>query len=211
LHYPKEEQGIDFWWMDWQQGERSKVQGLDPLYWLNHLHFYDQAKKGKKRPFIFSRWGGLGNHRYPIGFSGDTVITWDSLCFQPYFTATASNVAYGWWSHDIGGHFMGMEDGELFTRWTQYGIFSPILRMHATRDPYIDHCPWAYDQNTLHASRTALRLRHAFVPYIYSMSWRNEVQGIPLVQPMYYEHPELDDAYTARSSTSLAASCWLPR
>jgi alpha-glucosidase (family GH31 glycosyl hydrolase) len=195
LHYPKEEQGIDFWWMDWQQGERSKVQGLDPLYWLNHLHFYDQAKNGKKRPFIFSRWGGLGNHRYPIGFSGDTVITWDSLCFQPFFTATASNVAYGWWSHDIGGHFMGMEDGELFTRWVQYGVFSPILRMHATRDPYIDHCPWAYDQNTLHASRTALRLRHAFVPYIYTMSWRNEQQGIPLVQPMYYEHPELDDAY----------------
>jgi alpha-glucosidase (family GH31 glycosyl hydrolase) len=195
LHYPKEEQGVDFWWMDWQQGERSKVQGLDPLYWLNHLHFYDQARQGQKRPFIFSRWGGLGNHRYPIGFSGDTVITWDSLCFQPYFTATASNVAYGWWSHDIGGHFMGMEDGELFTRWTQFGVFSPILRMHATRDPYIDHCPWAYDQNTLHASRTALRLRHAFVPYIYSMSWRNEVQGIPLVQPMYYEHPTVDDAY----------------
>jgi alpha-glucosidase (family GH31 glycosyl hydrolase) len=195
LHYPKEEQGIDFWWMDWQQGEHSKLQGLDPLYWLNHLHFYDQAKQGKKRPFIFSRWGGLGNHRYPIGFSGDTVITWDSLSFQPYFTSTASNVAYGWWSHDIGGHFMGMEDGELFTRWAQFGVFSPILRMHATRDPYIDHCPWAYDQNTLHASRTALRLRHAFVPYIYSMSWRNERQGIPLVLPMYYEHPEVEDAY----------------
>jgi alpha-glucosidase (family GH31 glycosyl hydrolase) len=195
LHYPKEEQGIDFWWMDWQQGESSKVQGLDPLYWLNHLHFYDQAKDGKKRPFIFSRWGGLGNHRYPIGFSGDTVITWDSLGFQPYFTSTASNVAYGWWSHDIGGHFMGIEDGELFTRWVQYGVFSPILRMHCTRDPYIDHCPWAYDQNTLHASRTALRLRHALVPYIYSMSYRNERQGIPLVLPMYYEHPESDDAY----------------
>ncbi|HSV85589.1 MAG TPA: TIM-barrel domain-containing protein [Levilinea sp.] len=195
LHYPKEEEGVDFWWMDWQQGEQSKVQGLDPLYWLNHLHFYDQAKDDKKRPFIFSRWGGLGNHRYPIGFSGDTIITWDSLGFQPYFTATASNVAYGWWSHDIGGHFMGMEDGELFTRWTQFGVFSPILRMHATRDPYIDHCPWAYDQNTLHASRAALRLRHAFVPYIYTMSWRNEQQGIPLVLPMYYEHPAVDDAY----------------
>jgi alpha-glucosidase (family GH31 glycosyl hydrolase) len=120
-------------------------------------------------------------------------------------------VAYGWWSHDIGGHFMGMEDGELFTRWTQYGVFSPILRMHATRDPYIDHCPWAYDQNTLHASRSALRLRHAFVPYIYSMSWRNEKQGIPLVQPMYYEHPEADDAYNCPSSISLAVNCWQHR
>lgn len=215
LHYPKEQEGVDFWWIDWQQGEQSKLAGLDPLYWLNHLHFYDQAKDGKKRPFIFSRWGGLGNHRYPIGFSGDTIISWDSLGFQPYFTATASNVAYGWWSHDIGGHFMGMEDGELFTRWTQFGVFSPILRMHATRDPYIDHCPWAYDQNTLHASRAALRLRHAMVPYIYSMSWRNEQQGIPLVLPMYYEHPEIDDAYECPQqyyfgSELLAAPVTLP-
>ena len=89
--------------MDWQQGTQTTLEGLDPLGWLNHLHFYDLGRDGRKRPFIFSRWGGLGNHRYPIGFSGDTVMSWESLAYQPYFTATAANVAYGWWSHDIGG------------------------------------------------------------------------------------------------------------
>ena len=74
LHHPLEEMGIDFWWMDWQQGMESTLGGLDPLWWLNHLHFHDLARDGK-RPFIFSRWGGLGNHRYPIGFSGDTVVS----------------------------------------------------------------------------------------------------------------------------------------
>ena len=107
LHHPLEAQGVDFWWLDWQQGTRSRLAGLDPLMWLNHLHFYDLARDGSKRPFIFSRWCGLGNHRYPIGFSGDTVVTWESLAFQPYFTATAANVGYGWWSHDIGGHMGG--------------------------------------------------------------------------------------------------------
>ena len=93
LHHPYEEMGVDFWWMDWQQGQRilhSKRQlaeTLDPLWWLNHLHFYDQGREGKKRAFVFSRWGGLGNHRYPIGFSGDTVVSWKTLAFQPYFTA----------------------------------------------------------------------------------------------------------------------------
>src|SRR3990172_3567611 len=58
---------------------------------------------GGKRPIVFHRWGGLGNHRYQIGFSGDTIAVWDSLAFQPYFTATAANVGYGYWSHDIGG------------------------------------------------------------------------------------------------------------
>jgi len=57
--------------------------GLDPLWWLNHLHFYDLARDGQKRPFVFTRWGGLGGHRYPIGFSGDSVVSWNSLAFSP--------------------------------------------------------------------------------------------------------------------------------
>ena len=114
LHHPLEAQGVDFWWLDWQQGARTSLPGLDPLWWLNHLHFYDAARGGGKRPFIFSRWGGLGNHRYPIGFSGDTVVGWDALDFQPAFTAAAANVGYGWWSHDLGGHMGGVEDDELY-------------------------------------------------------------------------------------------------
>jgi alpha-glucosidase (family GH31 glycosyl hydrolase) len=99
LHHPYEEQGVDFWWLDWQQGQRmvhSKqpvAEVMDPLWWLNHLHFYDLGRGDAKRPFIFSRWGGLGSQRYPIGFSGDSVVSWATLAFQPYFTATASNVA----------------------------------------------------------------------------------------------------------------------
>ena len=86
-----EAQGVDFWWLDWQQGESTSMRNLDPLLWLNHLHFQDSTRRGK-RPMLYSRWGGLGNHRYPIGFSGDTYATWDSLRFLPYFTATAANV-----------------------------------------------------------------------------------------------------------------------
>lgn len=51
-------------------------------------------EKRGRRGLILSRYGGLGSHRYPIGFSGDTIVTWKSLEFQPYFTATASNVGY---------------------------------------------------------------------------------------------------------------------
>jgi alpha-glucosidase (family GH31 glycosyl hydrolase) len=120
LHHPLEAQGVDFWWIDWQQGERSSLPGLDPLWWLNHLHFYDLGRDGQRRPFILSRWGGLGNHRYPVGFSGDAAVSWNSLAFQPYFTATAANVGYGWWSHDIGGHHRGIEDPELYVRWLQF-------------------------------------------------------------------------------------------
>src|SRR5690606_37902690 len=136
LHHPLENQGVDFWWLDWQQGSRSKIAGLDPLFWLNHLHFYDQGKTPEKRPFIFSRWPGLGGQRYPIGFSGDTVVDWSTLAFQPEMTATSSNVGYGWWSHDIGGHCEGVEEPELYLRWVQFGVFSPIFRLHSTNNEY---------------------------------------------------------------------------
>lgn len=195
LHHPIEERGVDFWWMDWQQGLKSKLTGLDPLWWLNHLHFYDLGRDGQKRSFIFSRWGGLGNHRYPIGFSGDTMVTWESLAFQPYFTATASNVNYGWWSHDIGGHQAGIEDGEMYARWVQLGVFLPVLRVHCTKNAYQDRRPWVYDAETFEVIRDAMQLRHAMIPYLYSMAWRYHRDHVPPLLPMYYEHPEEEAAY----------------
>ena len=195
----EDEAGVDFWWMDWQQGKESRLKGLDPLWGLNHLHFQDHGRDGKRRPFIFSRWGGLGNHRYPIGFSGDTVIEWSSLAFQPYFTGTAANVAYGWWSHDIGGHFY--EDGtpELYLRWVQFGVFSPIFRLHSTNRPALERRPWAKPERIYLAARDAMQLRHALIPYIYSMAWRAHQTGLSLVTPMYYGNMDSPEAFKAKN------------
>jgi putative sterol carrier protein len=195
LHHPKEADGVDFWWLDWQQGTMSGLPGLDPLWWINHLYFHDLGREGAKRPFIFSRWGGLGNHRYPIGFSGDAHVTWDSLAFQPYFTATAANVNYGWWSHDIGGHMYGVEEPELYARWVQFGVFSPILRLHSTNNPFHERRPWGWDAETDRVATAALRLRHQFIPYLYTMAWRNHKHQLPLIRPMYHESPAQEPAY----------------
>jgi len=194
--HPLEGQGVDFWWIDWQQGFQTTLPSLDPLWWLNHLHFYDLARADKKRPIVFSRWGGPGNHRYPIGFSGDTIISWETLAYQPYFTAAAANVAYGWWSHDIGGHMYGMEDGELFTRWVQFGVLSPILRLHSCKNQFVDHSPWKFGAEILRLTRQAMQLRHALLPYLYTMAQRNEKDCLPLITPLYYDWAEEEAAYT---------------
>ncbi len=195
LHHPMERMGVDFWWLDWQQGTQTNLQGLDPLFWLNHLHFYDLARDTVKRPFIFSRWGGLGSQRYPIGFSGDTIISWETLRFQPYFTATAANVGYGWWSHDIGGHMGGVEEPELYLRWVQLGVFSPIMRVHSTNNPFHERRPWGFDAETERHASAAFRLRHALIPYLYTAAWRNHQEGILPIRPLYHLYPESNDAY----------------
>jgi alpha-glucosidase (family GH31 glycosyl hydrolase) len=186
LHHPYEKMGVDFWWMDWQQGRKSRVPGLDPLWWINHLHYSDHGRDGRKRPFVFSRWGGLGNHRTPIGFSGDTLVRWSTLAYQPYFTSTAANVGYGWWSHDIGGHMFKDGTPELYLRWVQFGVFSPIFRLHSTKKTALDRRPWSKPERIFHAVREAMQLRHALIPYIYSMAWRANQTGVSLVRPMYY-------------------------
>ena len=198
LHHPYEKDGIDFWWMDWQQGTKSRIPGLDPLWMLNHLHYYDLGRDGSKRPFVFSRWGGLGNHRYPIGFSGDTYVRWKVLNYQPYFTATAANVGYGWWSHDIGGHMMKDGTSELYLRWVQFGVFSPIFRLHSTSRAELDRRPWGKPEKIFQAAREAMQLRHALIPYIYSMAWRAHQTGISLVTPMYYGNWEEHAAFEAK-------------
>ena len=131
----REKQGVDFWWLDWQQNLTSKyINGLGETFWCNHV-FYNDMKLNRpdRRPLIFHRWGGLGSHRYPIGFSGDSFTTYGTLAWQPYFTATASNVCFGYWGHDLGGHQQtGPNDGKIYLRWMQYGVFTPVFRTHAT-------------------------------------------------------------------------------
>lgn len=194
MHHDLEDQGVDFWWVDWQQGSVSKLAGLDPLWLLNFLHYVDSGRDGRW-PLTFSRYAGPGSHRYPIGFSGDSLVTWDSLRFQPYFTATASNIGYGWWSHDIGGHMLGFRDEELEARWYQLGTFSPINRLHSSTSAFNRKEPWYFRQPVRSVMEDFLRLRQALQPYLYTMNWRNADQGLELVEPMYWGDPEISDAY----------------
>jgi alpha-glucosidase len=197
LHHPLEKQGIDFWWLDWQQEPTTKLANVNPTWWLNYVHFTDQEREGK-RPLLFHRWGGLGNHRYQIGFSGDTVSVWDSLAFQPWFTATAANVGYAYWSHDIGGHMPGAVDPELFTRWVQFGTFSPILRTHTTKNPDSERRIWAYPEPFSAILRSAFQLRYALQPYIYTEGRRTYDTGVAFFRPLYYDWPEANEAYSSK-------------
>lgn len=198
VNHPHEENGVDFWWIDWQQGTQTKIQGLDPLWMLNHYYYLDSGRNGR-RPMTFSRYAGPGSHRYPIGFSGDTVISWESLDFQPYFTNTASNIGYGWWSHDIGGHMGGIKQDEMEARWYEFGVFSPINRLHSTKNQFNGKEPWRFKPEVRQAMGRFLRLRHALIPYLYTMNYLFYQEDLPLVQPMYYTYPNDERAYMVKN------------
>lgn len=191
VHHPLEEEGMSFWWIDWQQGNEFGKDGIDPLWILNHFQYLDSERNGN-RGLILSRYAGPGSHRYPIGFSGDSVASWETLAFQPYFTATASNIGYTWWSHDIGGHCAGYRDEELMVRWLQFGVFSPINRLHCGNSIFLGKEPWDYNAEAEASMKKFLRLRHELIPYTYTMNYRTFAFSEPIIQPLYYKHCEYE-------------------
>ena len=196
---PFETIGVDFWWLDWQQWKESKyTKGLSNTFWLNHTFNKHSEERGNERPMIYHRWGGLGSHRYQVGFSGDVYINWESLGFLPWFTSTASNVGYGYWGHDIGGHMFKVRnsptDPELYLRWLQYGVFTPIFKTHCTKSSNIERRIWQFPDH-IFFMRDAIRLRYTLAPYIYNAARQTYDTGISMCRPMYYYYPECNEAY----------------
>lgn len=193
----REAQGVDFWWLDWQQNlTNPRIAGLGETFWCNHVFYNDmRLNRTDRRPVIFHRWGGLGSHRYPIGFSGDAYSTFGTLAFQPYFTATASNVCFGYWGHDLGGHIQFDDnDPELYLRWMQYGVFTPIFRTHATNKEGIERRIWKYP-NFSSLVKT-VNLRYRLMPYIYNAAREAYDTGVSICRPLYYDLPEVNEAYS---------------
>lgn len=183
---PYEKDGVDFWWID--QAGRA-------IIWkLNHYHYLDNAAGGHT-PLILSRNCGPGAHRYPIGFSGDTIISWKTLHLLPYLTANSSNIGFTWWSHDIGGFTKGAKSNELYLRSVQLGVFSPINRLHSDNYQLLTKEPAVYMNGTGLIAKEFLRLRHRMIPYLYSAMLETHQNGKALIEPMYYDHPECEEAY----------------
>jgi alpha-glucosidase (family GH31 glycosyl hydrolase) len=197
-HWPLEKEGVDFWWVDWQQDNKPGlayvpgVPGLRHLPWLNHLYFTYSQTLGK-RGLGFSRWGGWGDQRNPIQFSGDSGGCWEMLRFEIEFTLRSGNSGCFFWAHDIGGFFDG-NDAELLARWIQFGAVSSSLRLHSYGN--MDRRPWLWGAETEQSARGAYHLRAQLIPYIYSSVRQCNTRTLPLLRPLYLDYPGHDEAYT---------------
>ena len=148
--------------------------------------------RGRDRRFIMGRWGGLGGHRYPVGFAGDTAVRWRVLRYETYFSPTAANVGF-MWTHDIGG-FEGNPPPELLARWVQWGTFSAMLRTHSSKMSPA-RSPWLYANPYLGVMRAFYRLRARLLPFLATAQRASHDSGAQLLRPMYWSHPFQDAAY----------------
>lgn len=195
LEYSRRENreiGIDFWWVDWQQDYvYPYVRGsnkMNHLPWLNRLYYKD-TERNNMRGAGYSRWGGWGDHRHPLYFSGDSESNWPILKFEVKLSQTSGNQGCYYWAHDIGG-FFGMTDPELLTRWSQFGALSAALRVHACAgNDSNDRRPYLWGDTATAAMRTAYHLRAEIMPYVYSSVRKTHETMLPLNRAMYVDYP----------------------
>lgn len=188
--------GVAFWWLDWQQdylypyirGTHTKT-----LSWLNKL-YYEDTEKGGLRGANYSRWGGWGDHRHPLYFSGDARGNWDVLAFEVKLSQTSGNQGCYYWIHDTGG-FHGGTVPELLVRWSQFSALSAALRVHAARGKDLDRRPWLWGDEATRALRTAYHFRAQLMPYVYSCVRQTHETMLPLNRCMFVDHPTDTMAY----------------
>lgn len=198
--HPLDNYGIDFFWIDWYDKNR-----INELAMLKHYHFYDMMRNYKRRPMVYAYNARIAAHRYPVLYAGKSIVNWETLANLPYFNGRAANIGVSWWSHDIGGYFNGAEDNELYERYIQLGTFSPIVKLSADAGRFYKREPWRWGIRTYAIAREYLTLRHRLIPYLYAEAYRYYRYGIPLIQPVYYQYPELYDDALYRNEYSFGS------
>lgn len=176
----------DFFWIDYKND-------IDNLLLLNYYHFKDMNRFEDRRGLLLSRNSLVASHNYPVHYSGETVVSWDTLKYLPFFNLTASNIGMSFWSHDVGGFKDGTENSELYIRYVEALTFSPIFRFSAKRGNFYKREPWSWDMLTFTIASYYCNLRQRLIPYIYTESNVYHENGIPLIEPLYWFYPEIYD------------------
>lgn len=191
--HPLENIGVDFFWNDYD------VENYQYLWLLNHYQYLDSGRNPNKRSMLLARNGLIASHRYPVLYSGKTEVSWEMLRKIPFYNMNASNGGVSWWSHDIGGNHGGIEESELYIRYVELGVFSPIVRFNAARGVYYKKEPWLWDIKTKTIVSKYLNLRSRLIPYLYTEAYNYYKDGKPLIEPFYYKNEWVYDDVVYRN------------
>ncbi len=179
--------GVDYFWLN--DNKKDKISA----FMLTHYTFLNYSRKETRRGLVMTRNSLIASHRYPVMYSGNTKVSWKTLRYLPFYNSMSANIGLSWWSHDIGGYEDGIEDKELYTRYVQLGVYSPVFRFASKAGHYYKREPWKWDNNTKTIVRDYTRMRHKLIPYIYTEAYKYSKLGSPLIQPIYYKNPEIYD------------------
>lgn len=143
-----------------------------------------QAANPEKRPFLLSRSGYLGSHRYGATWTGDNKAAWEYLKMSIPMVINLGLSGQSFSGPDIGG-FEGTTDADLFAHWIALGAFYPFSRGHACKGTN-DKEPWSFGPEVEEVSRIALNRRYRLLPYSYTLFHEAAITGTPVMRPLFF-------------------------
>ena len=225
LHQPFEQDGADFWWLDWCcDGSKAEAPGLTADTWINKQYADRQRARGSRWP-AFSRIGGsyqagfgasggngaFAEHRYTIQFTGDTCGSWPLLGFAAQYTAAAGSIGMPYVSHDIGTFHAVSPNGTcdkdlspLLTprentlppeMYARWVQLGAFQPLDRLHSHHGKRLPWEYEGKPGQVAADFLRLRGSLVPYTYTLAREARDTGLPMVRAMYLGWPTRAEAY----------------
>lgn len=222
--------GVDALWFDeaepeihpeqfdnliWHKGRADMVALLYPYYYSKMA--YDGFKSmGRNDIITLTRCAYLGSQKYgSLVWSGDIPSTFESLSHQVKAGLNISMCGIPWWNTDIGGFYgadiQSDDFRELIVRWFQFGLFSPVMRLHGSRIRHGEKTPgllepsgdpneiWSFGERNFEILKDLILLREKLRPYIKQQMDIASEKGYPVMRPMFFHYPDDEACYTLDS------------
>jgi alpha-D-xyloside xylohydrolase len=167
----------------------EQLHNLYPLLYNDAVAEITSAETGRTG-LVWGRSTYAGGQRHAAQWGGDPNCTFQALASTLRGGLSFGLSGHAFWSHDIGG-FHGEPTPEVYVRWAQFGLFSPLARAHGTTS----RLPWDFGAEALRIVRAYLQLRYRLLPYLYSYAQVAAETGVPLMRAMVLEFPDDPNTY----------------
>lgn len=177
-------------------GERRQDLEARNLYALEMTRAAREAceeLRPDERPWMISRSGFSGIHRYSANWSGDANSDWDALKTNLQMTIAMGLSGQEFFGHDTGG-FLGSPSPELFLRWLQFSLYTALFRNHAINDAERRE-PWAFPDPYLAKIKATIEQRYRLMPLLYSLMEKACRLASPFVAPLSFYFPTEEKAF----------------
>lgn len=182
-----------------------EVKTLQSLLMIRASREAQREFASRSRPFLVTRAGAVGLHRYAQTWSGDNYTSWETLRFNVKMGIGLALSGVSNIGHDVGGFAGPAPDPELFLRWVQFGIFMPRFTIHSWNDDGTVNEPWMYPEVTSYI-RELIKFRYRLIPYLYDLLWRYHRDYSPIIRPTFYDFPDDDRCYAENDDMMLGDS-----
>lgn len=215
------EEGVSGWWLDLgepehhdddshhQGGSVSEVHNEFGNLWVESVYQGYKENFPDVRPFIMPRAGTAGMQRYSaLPWSGDIERSWEGLQAQVPALISSGMAGVAYLGNDVGGFAVDGVSGldgngtnaNLYLRWIEFAVFSPMMRTHSPRnpEPYLEYYNSVFDD-----VKDFVNLRYRYLPYAYTLCYENAIAGTPLARPLNFY-----DADNAQAGSNVDSYLW---